>query len=401
MLNNGKLFLTSFEIQMDNFFTSIEQSFTEQENELLSRIEDVKKRWDEIISYDRLIVEKSLDLQKFKNLLTKTNLQILRTKEESLYMELEIVQLSFQIRHLRSEIWRLLPSTNDDTPSIEYHVSSEINESTSSESSSNIQPDPQLEKDYKAILAKWEELTQSQRIVFQEEKSHRQSDSEYFQRFINDFEEQASQTHHKIAHQMSKLAYTTSAVKEQATSLLNQHCSRLSVLEDNENEYKKREHHVLTEGYQRAFEERAKAQEEASLRSNLAREKIKAIERQNINAFQLIADKDNLLQKTEKEAEENVAKLKKLFDTLQKGNRDYLEKGQKKIEELEAKLNALMSASAAIDKCPPEEQRNIMKAVSAAFTLNASAAVELNTLHMEIQNSQAKLKRRSQLHSSP
>ena len=385
---------------MDNFFSSIENSFSEQENELLSRIEDVKKRWDEIISYDHQIVEKSLDLQKFKNLLTKTNLQILRIKEESLYMELEITQLTYYIRHLRSEIWKLLPFTNDETPSTEYHISSEVRETSSSDSSSILQPDPQLDSDYKMLLKKWNDLTQSQQIVFQEERSHRQSDTEYFQKFIQDFEEQSSKTHHEIAHQMSKLAYSTSVIKQQANNLASQHSTRLSLLEENEQEFKKRDHDVQTIGYQKAFEERNKAQEEASKRSNLAREKIKAIERQNANAFQLISDKDNALQRIEKEAEESVAKLKLEFDSLHQINHKYLEKGKKQIEELEAKFNALVSASSAIDKCPPTERRNIVRAVSAAMTLNASAALDVNNVNLEIQNSHNQLQRRIQLYSN-
>ena len=105
------------------YYEATEEAFAQEKEDILYKIDKLKEKWTETSVLNQQTVDKCIEMMKLKKMIGKGHLQVLRTREECLHMQLRNSQLRFHVRQLQSEIFRLLPYSHTEVPSTEYHMS--------------------------------------------------------------------------------------------------------------------------------------------------------------------------------------------------------------------------------------------------------------------------------------
>jgi hypothetical protein len=72
----------------DGYFDATDEAIVVEKEIMFGEIGRLRATWDESLDLDRQCAKKSSDLHILKDLLSKSHIQILRTREEILRMEL-------------------------------------------------------------------------------------------------------------------------------------------------------------------------------------------------------------------------------------------------------------------------------------------------------------------------
>lgn len=373
-------------MEFRDYFLATEEAFLQEKEQFLSRIEQIKERWVESANLDKLVSQRCEELATLKSLLSKNHLQILRTREECLKGEFTNAQLNFHIRQLQSEIIRFLPHTHTGVPSMEYHMSVDTAMPNIKSGQQTVSSDEKLNNELTEQIAQWRKMLKVQNAVFSEEMSLRIQDNQYFEKFLDDYQKQNQATHKNIDTILSSLIKRINSLRSaQDDNELNMKSS-LEQLDRKEKHLTNRANALATTATDKAIEERAQAQAEAQAECAAVREKIRRIERKNIQQFQALKEQDTGMHQKQRELTEIVNKLKRREAKLKKKSDGLFNDGKTKIWKLEAQLNALISATTAAQSCPKDEELAILQTVSTAVGNHANAVKLAENLNLQIQN---------------
>jgi hypothetical protein len=368
------------------YFDATEQAFAQEKEELLDKIDSLEKLWLDNIKMDDDAKSRCLELQNLKNFLTKQHLQLLRTREEALQMQLKNATLGFQVRQLQSEIFRLLPFSQDHIPSTEYHMSLDQSLYRERAPTLKIEADPEHAADLARLRDAWEELSRIQSQVFEEELQKRKEDEEQWQQFLRDFTSQNHDSHRLIDKQLGeitrKLVYLRAQFEEMAGSKKDALASAKRKVE----RLKQRQKNLLPKMTNKSSDERGKARLDASKQCSLVRGRVREIERKNLARFSAMKELDNELQVRELALLRETDALAEKIDILTRKNDGLAAEGNAKIGKLEEELNAVVSSAAAIKDGNLEEEERLLGAVAGAVGRHGAAVMSTEQLNLEIQN---------------
>ncbi|OHT16559.1 hypothetical protein TRFO_13157 [Tritrichomonas foetus] len=369
----------------DFYFNATEESFAAEKQQMLDRVEELRKSWEEVVELDRTAVQKCTELNELKNILSKNHLQILRTREEILNAECLNAKLQFQNRLLQNEIWRLLPYAETDSSTIDYKIALD-HEQFEQPKIKKVIPDQKYSKVLSELLRKWEDLASTQHYVFEEEVNLRNKDEACFESFLEDYQKQNADAHQRIDVQLDELLQRINAEKFTNTESVSQHKSMIDAMD-------RKKENLLTKASefemavtQKKIRQRTIAQKKGATLCNAARERIRNIERLNVRRYEMMKSQDAELNRLYKEKTETVKKLKDKSRRLKKNNNGFLKQGKIMIEKLECQLNALISAAAAMKLCPFEEHQYIINAVSSAVKNQAEKVMTFDEMSLKVKN---------------
>ncbi|OHT00391.1 hypothetical protein TRFO_32988 [Tritrichomonas foetus] len=371
------------ENDFDGYFEATEQSFAAEKEEMLYKIDGLGALWETAVKLDEEAIMKCHELMKLKKILSKGHLQILRTREEALIMELKNAQLRFQVRQLQSEIFRLLPYSHSYVPSTEYHMS--LDQNLYRETAKiQVEADPEHLKDLEYIHAKWANLCQIQKEVFDEEIKKQQEDSDQWNKFALDFESQNHDAHRTIDAQLGEITRKLVDLKSTNDDLVSTKTDQLESLERKLKRLKGRAESTLSSLSEKSIQERSKARVDASQQCNIVRGRVREIERKNLARFSAMKEKDNELQERELSLLRANEGLNEKVRKLNQKNNGLAAEGNARIRKLEEQLNAVISAAAAIEDCTDIEEHRIIEAVSTAVGKHARSAMKVEKIYQEI-----------------
>lgn len=374
---NGKM-------SFDGYFEATEQAFATEKDQLIDRIQRLRDYWDETVELDRIAAKKCDELQTLKKLVSKGHLQILRTREEMLRVKLVNAQIEFRIRQLQNEIWRFLPYTSQSVPTIDYKLGASYRERNPKEQTL-IPPDEKFSEVLTDLGQQWTEMMEIQQRVFEDEMNHRILDNEYFAKFVADFEKQNAKSHKNIDELLERLIRRILQEKGSTEEAALRHQSLLDMLERKKKALREKADEIDKTANDRTAKAREKAQQRAKAATNIVREKVRNIERDNANKNAMIKEQTAMLQEKGRKLAASVSRLKRKELWLLKHSDGLKKKGEARVEELEHKLNALISAAAAMESCPNTEHEHLLRVVSTAVGEHAATATSVEEINLKLQ----------------
>lgn len=372
------------------YFSATELAFAQEKEQMIDRIAQARDQWNEAANLDRESSKKCEDLQNLKRLLSRGNIQLLRTQEEILRVRLMNAQSSYRIRQLRDEIWRFIPYAQGNVSTVDYQLSV-AKPAGGGQIPPPIAPDEKLAKEFKSLRQEWASMLATQSIAFDEERSRRAADNQYFERFVEDFNRQGEKSHAHIDSILGKLVKRSIAVKSRADDTATQYQSTITIMQRRQKTLADKADTLSKTANERASAERAKAQKRADESTNAVRQQIQNIERNNQHKIAHLKEQNTDLHQRHKLLEESVARLKKWEEKLIKQNAGFAEHGKERIEKLECQLNALISAAAALETCPNRAEERVLSTVASAVGNRAATAGKLESLDLQIQRVRARL----------
>lgn len=385
-------------MDFDFYFNATEESFAEEKQHMLSRMEELREGWEETVELDLLASQKCQELTELKNILSKNHLQILRTREEMLIAEFINAKLQFQNRLLQNEIWRLLPFAETESATIDYKINLDLDRYEKPKQD-KVSPDEKFQKQLKSILLRWEDLTETQKLVFEDEEKLRQQDETVFSNFYQDYVQQNQTAHKLIDEQLDdlfhRIVFEQSTLKD--TSLQNK--MLIDAMDRKKETLLSKVSQMESEAAEKKIRQRELSQKKGQAMLNSARERIRNIERNNIKRYNQLKDQDSDLRVLYKQKQESVKKLTEQFKKLKKNKGGFLKKGKIKIKNLEGQLNALISAATAMKLCPEFEHQYIINAVSSAVNNHADAMMSFEEMSLKVKNMEERISKLTQLFS--
>jgi hypothetical protein len=352
-------------MDFEGYFDASEQAFVIEKEVMLDRIDKMKNSWTETVQIDLQCAKRSDELQQLKELLSKGHLQILRTREEILRVEVQNAVRSFRIRKLRREIARLLPYADKRGPSTDYRLGV-VPSSIRPSKVVGVKSDERLEKSLIQSRAKWREILVTQAGVFAEELQHRTSDAEYFEKFDTDFRQQNSETHRSVDDLLDVLIRRTVEEKNTFGILADHQRETIGALTSREDQLSGRIENMKTVAAEKTTRARQKAQRMAVRETGRVRQRIKALEEQNQVHFHVLKGQSEEVRHRHETLLKEVTVLQDRQKTLVKRNERLTGEGMMRIAELEHKLHAIISAAAAIGEYTRPESNVMLKTVAAA-----------------------------------
>ena len=76
-------------MDFSGYFDATEQAFAQEKEDMLYRVDGIGASWDDLMKLDAEAIEKANQLRFLKKTLKTSHLQILRTREEMMHMELK------------------------------------------------------------------------------------------------------------------------------------------------------------------------------------------------------------------------------------------------------------------------------------------------------------------------
>lgn len=381
-------------MNFDGYFEATEQAFASEKAQFLDRIARMKDSWREAAELDRMSSQLVTEMTGLKKLLSRGHLQILRTQEEILRIRLQNAQMAFRVRQLQSEIWRFLPYTHSNVPTVDYQLSI-ARAPPSDETPPTVVADEKLAAELTRLKREWAKILGIQGTVFEDEMAHREADNEFFNRFAADFQKQTENAHKTIDAMLEKLIRRMLQEKSTASDKEMHQKSTIQTAERKRQVMASRASNFVEMATKRQFEEREKSQQQAAAETATARERIRAIEQTNLQKIAAMKEQNSELHQKHKTLTDSVLKLKKKEQSLLSRNNGFLEKGKQRIEQLEHKMNALISAASAMENCPIKQHETMLNVVSGAIGHHGATATKIERLNMQIANVRQRL---SQLH---
>lgn len=385
-------------MDFDFYFNATEESFAEEKQHMLSRIDELRQGWEETTELDLLASQKCSELTELKNILSKNHLQILRTREEMLNAEFTNAKLQFQNRLLQNEIWRLLPYAETESSTIDYKINLDLDQYEKPKQM-KVSPDEKFKKQLSTILHKWEDLSETQRLVFEDEEKLRAQDEAVFSNFYQDYVQQNEKAHKLIDEQLDDLFHRTifeqSAMKDESS----QSKMLIDAMDRKKETLLSKVAQMESEASEKKIRQRELSQKKGQALLNSARERIRNIERNNIKRYNQLKDQDADLRVLYKQKQESVKKLTEQFKKLKRNKGGFLKQGKIKIEALEGQLNALITAATAMKLCPEFEHQYIINAVSSAVNNHADTMMTFEEMSLKVKNMEERISNLTQLFS--
>jgi uncharacterized protein YoxC len=323
--------------------------------------------------------------------LLKQHLQILRTREEALHMRMKNATLSFQVRQLQAEIFRLLPFSKSHVPSTEYHMSLDHNLYHERPATLTIEADAEHTADLEALHKCWVELTEIQDQVFAEEKQKNEEDTQQWNEFARDFKTQNHDAHKMIDLQLADITRKLIFLRSQHGEMVNGKNEQLEALNRKVKRLRATADTTIATVSEKTTQERNKTLNETSKQCGVVRGRVREIERKNLARFSAMKEIDNELQQHELALLRETDKLTERLTALTRKNEGLVADGNAKIASLEEQLNAVISAAAAVKDMNDAEEERILNAVGGAVGRHGSAVHGFEQLKLEIQNMGARL----------
>ena len=373
-------------MDFESYFQATEEAFAEEKEEMLQKIEKLHGQWTEAAQLDQEIIDKSKELSNLKRMIGKGHLQILRTKEECLHMELKNSQLAFHVRQLQSEIFRLIPFSHTEVPSTEYHMSLDRDVFSAPAHQKHTEADEEHMKDIKKIHKLWTEICDTQQRVFAEERLHYQEDAEQWDRFLSSVNNQNDNQHNNLDRALSDLLQRYLSLKASNEEMTRAGEERANNLLKKLNKLKNKIDITMTKMNKKKEEDKVKAQKEASKLTKELKRRVNFIEGNNQYTTIQIQEETVALQDQEDDLLDDIDDLKAKIKMLEEKNKGLNDEGEKKLKDLQAQLTALISAAAAIKDTTNEEHSNIVGAVSAAIGMHGKTASKVERIQQKLAN---------------
>ena len=385
-------------MDFDYYFMATEESFAEEKQHMLSRIDELRKGWEETTELDLLTSQKCSELTELKNILSKNHLQILRTREEMLNAEFLNMKLQFQNRLLQNEIWRLLPYAETESSTIDYKINLDLNQYERPKQL-KVKPDEKFKKQLTNILHKWENLTETQKLVFEDEENLRARDDVVFSNFYQDFVQQNQCAHKLIDEQLDDLLHRIMFEQSTLKDSSSQNKMLISAMERKKEALLSKFSKMESDASEKKIKQRELSQKKGDILLSSARERIRNIERNNIKRYNQLKDQDTDLRALLKAKTESVKKLTVQYKKLKKCKGGFLKQGKSQIEMLENQLNALISAASAMKLCPEFEHQYIINAVSSAVNNHADSIMTYEEMSLKVKNMGDRINKLTQIFS--
>jgi hypothetical protein len=380
-------------MSFDGYFTATESAFVHEKEHMLDHVVTLRDSWNEAVVLDTQAVRLCGELQTLKELLSRSHLQILRTREEILRTELLNAQRSFRLRQLQSEIWRLLPHAHCTTEYVDYELSVCTSVSLPGRAEF-IDPDEELAKEFAMIEKKWDAMLRLQETVFAEEMDHRLSDNVYFEGFQKGFIAENTNAHEAINRLLGKLVTRLVTTKKDTDEAAVRQQEALESAERRHKMLLDKARALPLEAQKQARKQRKLAQRRGSLESRAVRSRIQIAERSNRSKLAELQERNSEQHARHREVLGRVRELQKREDWLVARGTQDLEPLDGQLMRLEAQMNALVSAAAAIPVAPVDHHGNLLRMVSTAIGAKAHAADSVERVGMEVRNLKARAGRR-------
>ena len=371
-------------MDFDGYFDATEKAFVTEKDQLIARIQRLREYWDETVDLDRIAAKKCEELQTLKKLVSKGHIQILRTREEMLRVQLMNAQIEFRIRQLQNEIWRFLPYTSKSVPSIDYKLAATYREPKAT-APITVPPDEKLHEVLVSLQKQWSDMMDIQQHVFDDEMNHRVADNEYFARFVADFEKQNEKSHKDIDDLLERLIRRILQEKGSTAESILRHQSFLDMLERKKKSLRQKAEEVEQSAYDKVAAAREKARKRAKAETSIAREKVRTIERDNAQKNAVIREQHTQIKTKARNLAASITKLRRKEQRLLKRNEDLKKKGDARAEDLHHKLNALISAASAMESCPEAEHEHLLRVVAGAVGHHAATATSVEDINLKLQ----------------
>ena len=362
-------------MNFEDYYNATEEAFVQEKEDILYKIEKLKGYWTETSELNEETVQKCKEMLKLKKMISKGHLQILRTREECLHMQLRNSQLRFHVRQLQSEIFRLLPYSHTDVPSTEYHMSLDREVFRAPVHAKQSEADESHLTDLKQIHKKWIDLCDQQEVVFVEEKLHFEEDDEQWRKFIHSYEIQNYHTHQTIDSILNDITKRYIALKSSNEELVKTSHDTIENLSKKLKRLKNKSESTINNLTAKKDLDKNKASSEAAKMTKELRRRVKTIEIKNQATIETLQEENAELQEQEDDLLDSIDDLKSKITTLDQKNKSILEEGEKKLNNLLSQLNALVTAATALKECPNEEESKILNAVATAVGKHGKSAL--------------------------
>ncbi|EAY06500.1 hypothetical protein TVAG_257390 [Trichomonas vaginalis G3] len=361
-------------MDFDAYFQATEEAFAQEKEDMLMKLEKKHEYWKNASELDQKLIDRCKEMLYLKRMVGKGHLQILRTKEECLHMQLKNSQLRFHIRQLQKEIDRLIPFSHTQVPSTEYIMSLDRAVFKAPPHAKETEADEEHMKDIQRIHKLWENLCDQQAKVFAEETLHQQEDSEQWDKFTESVQMQNANAHKMIDKTLADILGRHLSLKSSNEDMVKSGEERANSLERKLNRLKKRVEKTMTSLNNKKGQDKILAQREANKLTKELKRRVQFMENVNQQMADEIQEDIGELQDDEDDLLDDIDELNKKISTYNLKNKELNDEGKQKLENFQAQLNALISAAAAIKDTPLQEQINIIGAVSTAVGAHGKAA---------------------------
>ena len=373
-------------MDFEAYFQATEEAFAEEKQDMLMKIEKLHEKWKEASELDQKIIDKSKELIGLKRLISKGHLQILRTKEECLHMLLKNSQLSFHVRQLQSEIFRLIPYSHTEVPSTEYHMSLDRSVFAAPAHQNKSEADEEHMKDIKHIHKLWTELCDRQQEVFAEETLHYQEDAEQWGKFETSVKDQNENQHRNLDRALADLLQRYLSLKGSNEEMVKSGEERAENLLKKLNRLKKKVETTMAKMNKKKEEDKNKAQREANKLTKELRRRVAFIEGSNQVSIEQSQEDNALLLDKEDDLLDDIDELNAKIKKYEEKNKGLSEEGERRLKDLDAQLQALVTAASAIKDASSDEHLNIIGAVSSAVGLHGKTATKVERIQQKLAN---------------
>ena len=371
-------------MDFEAYFQATEEAFAEEKQDMLLKLEKLHSHWTEASELDQKIIDKSKELINLKRMISKGHLQILRTKEECLHMLLKNSQLSFHVRQLESEINRLIPFSHTEVPSTEYHMSLDRAVFMAPAHQNKSEADAEHMKDIKHIHKLWTELCDKQQEVFAEETLHYQEDAEQWGKFVTSVQQQNETQHRNLDRALADLLQRYLSLKASNEEMVKSGEERANNLLKKLNRLKKKVDTTMAKMNKKKEDDKKKAQREANKMTKELRRRVAFIEGSNQLSIEQSQEDNAVLLDKEDDLLDDIDDLNDKIKKFEDKNKGLSEEGEKKLKDLEAQMQALIAAAAAINNVSIEEHANIIGAVSAAVGMHGRTATKVERIQQKL-----------------
>lgn len=373
-------------MQFEAYFKATEEAFAQEKEAALDKISSLKKDWQEVQVLDNAVIEKCNKMNEVKRLVSKSHLQILRTKEECLQMQLKNAQLRFHVRQLQNEIFRLLPFSHTQVPSTEYIMSLDRDVFKAQQHTTKSEADEEHNIEIEKLHKTWKNLVALQQKVFADETQQSQEDAEQWARFSNSVLNQSKSTHGIIDKYLNQITMSYGSLKREHNENVEKQQNFINELEKKITKLTGKSKTLLV---QLEAKKEADKKRTTKVSNRIARElqrRLQTIQNKNGDIIEDLQDENDALYEKEDYLLDDLDELNEKIKKYQEEIQGLTEEGEEKISNLEAELAALVSAAAGINIVPQDHHIAIVGAVAAAVKKHGCSATQTEIVNDQIEN---------------
>jgi hypothetical protein len=376
----------------EGYFQATEGAFAEEKEAMLDLIHQGSGSWEETMELDLRAAKLCEELQGLKGVLSKAHLQILRTREEMVRLELQNSQRAFRVRQLQAEIWRFLPHATSFAETVDYELSVERIGGQRGEEKL-IDADEKLAKELSGIRQHWEDLLNQQDIVLNEEMEHRVSDNAYFEKFRADFVEQNVESHQAINDVLGRLIARIVFERNASNAMSEQFQDRMNSLNRQQQQLTEKSSHLVEDATKFALEERTKIQTQCARESRALRASIRRLEHSNLQKFVALQKKSTEMHRSHRDVLDRLQQLRRDEKRLISSSPDEIDHLRNRLLNLEARMNALISSATGIATAPDDHHSYLLRMVASTLGEQGRIAESVEQVRTQLKNAAERIGR--------